>query len=93
MKRTLKTRIAGVAVATMAAAGAFVVAAPSASATPSDCTSYLASKGYSSTDTNLACTVGGSGLPADQLLCRVLLMNVSSVPPAIADTACRKAAV
>ncbi|MGY3204963.1 hypothetical protein [Streptomyces sp. TE5632] len=67
-------------------------AEPSAGATPSDCTSFLASPGCSSTDTDLACTTGGSGLPADQLLCRVLLMSVSSVPPATADTARRQAA-
>ncbi|MDA5279195.1 hypothetical protein ACWGHM_00715 [Streptomyces sp. NPDC054904] len=88
MKRTLRTRLAAAAVTAMAMAGAVVIAAPAAQAAPSDCTAYLAAAGYSSTDTNLACTVGGSGLPADQLLCRLILMNVSSVPPALAQTAC-----
>ncbi|CAM5728627.1 hypothetical protein SHIRM173S_10262 [Streptomyces hirsutus] len=48
-----------------AVGGTMLVTAPSAQAAPSDCTSYLASQGYSSTDTNLACTIGGSGLPAN----------------------------
>ncbi|MFJ4467721.1 hypothetical protein ACIP2X_09650 [Streptomyces sp. NPDC089424] len=92
MRRPLRARLAAAAVAAVAIGGMTVVAAPAAQATPSDCTAYLAALGFSSTDTNLACTVGGSGLPADRLLCRVLLMNVSSVPPLIADNACRLAA-
>ncbi|MFD3440314.1 hypothetical protein ACFWU3_22705 [Streptomyces sp. NPDC058685] len=88
MKRTPRARLAAVAVAALAAAGGTLAIAPSAHAAPSDCTALLAASGYSSTDTNLACTIGGSGLPADQLLCRLILQNVSSVPPALAQTAC-----
>ncbi|AWW43329.1 hypothetical protein ADL00_42100 [Streptomyces sp. AS58] len=91
MRRPLRARLAAAAVTAAAIGGTMIVAAPAAQAAPSDCTAYLASLGYSSTDTNLACTVGGSGLPADQLLCRILLMNVSSVPALIADNACRLA--
>ncbi|MET8216892.1 hypothetical protein [Streptomyces hirsutus] len=91
MRRPLRARLAAAVVTAAAVGGTMLVTAPSAQAAPSDCTSYLASQGYSSTDTNLACTTGGSGLPADQLLCRVLLMNVSSVPALIADNACRAA--
>ncbi|MFD8416606.1 hypothetical protein ACFV2Q_33500 [Streptomyces sp. NPDC059650] len=88
MKGSLRTRLASVAVGALAIGGMFTVTAPAAQAAPSDCTTYLAAFGFSSTDINLACTVGGSGLPADSALCRLLLTSVSAVPPALAQTAC-----
>ncbi|MDX3852747.1 hypothetical protein [Streptomyces sp. AK02-01A] len=88
MIRTVRSRVVAVVVTVAAALGGLVLAAPTAQAAPSDCTSYLADLGYSSTDTNLACAVGGTGLPLDSLLCRLLLSNVSSVPPALAQNAC-----
>ncbi|MEU3188353.1 hypothetical protein ABZ707_29790 [Streptomyces sp. NPDC006923] len=88
MFRTVRSRVVAVMVAVAAALGGLVLAAPTAQAAPSDCTSYLAENGYSTTDTNLACTVGGTGLPLDSLLCRLLLTNVSAVPPAVAQNAC-----
>ncbi|MFJ1567947.1 hypothetical protein [Streptomyces erythrochromogenes] len=93
MKGSLRARIASVAVSALALGGFAVVSAPAAQAAPSDCTTYLAAFGFSSTDINLACTIGGSGLPADSALCRLLLTSVSAVPPALAQTACSLAKV
>ncbi|MFI6985502.1 hypothetical protein ACIBSV_44050 [Embleya sp. NPDC050154] len=89
----LSHRIAAATGAVALALGGLTALAPTAQATQADCVTYLAGLGYNTTDTNAACLVGGSGLPLAFQLCSLTLTTVSGVPPAIADEACRRAAL
>jgi hypothetical protein len=80
-------RLAVIAAATFAFAGASAIVAAPADATPADCTTVLAAAGYGGLEYSLACTLGGT----NYTLCDTTL-TLLSIPPALADFACRLAA-
>ncbi|MEV6780764.1 hypothetical protein [Streptomyces syringium] len=93
MNRTLTARIAGVIGASALALGGAVMAAPAAQADGAGCANYLAQapNSRSTTDGNLACGLGGAGLPVSPVLCKTVLGNVSQVSGTATDTACKQA--
>jgi hypothetical protein len=85
-RHKLFKRLAVVAAATLAMAGASLIAASPAQATPADCTAILAAAGYGGVEYSLACTLGD----ISYTLCSTQL-SLLSVPPLTADLACRAA--
>lgn len=60
-----------------------------ASATQFDCTFYLMSQGYSGKIVDIGCAAGTEG---NQVICKGSL-RIAGVPDAIAEEACRRAAL
>jgi hypothetical protein len=86
-RHKLAKRFAVVTAATLAMAGASLIAASPAQATPGDCTAFLAAAGYGGLEYSLACTLGD----ISYTVC-VTELSLLSVPPLTADVACRLAA-